>query len=41
MRYPSSYTITIGAGLTGTTTTVESERVTIITGGTGNVSWAA
>jgi hypothetical protein len=39
LRYPSTRTITIGAGLTGTTATVGSERVTTITQGTGNVSW--
>jgi hypothetical protein len=40
-RYPFDYTITIGSGLTGTTTLDGQERVTIITQGTGNVSWAA
>ena len=33
-------TITIGAGLTGTTATDGSHKVTTITAGTGNVSWA-
>jgi len=33
-------TITIGAGLTGTTATDGSYKVTTITAGTGNVSWA-
>jgi hypothetical protein len=41
LRYPSGYTITIGAGLTGSTATVGSNKVTTITAGTGNVSWAA
>jgi hypothetical protein len=41
LRYPSSWTITIGAGLTGTTSTVGANKVTNITAGTGNVSWAA
>jgi hypothetical protein len=41
LRYPSNYTITIGAGLTGSTTTVSGNKVTTITNGTGNVSWAA
>ena len=41
LRYPSAYTITIGAGLTGTTATVGSEKVTTITAGTGNISLAA
>jgi hypothetical protein len=40
LRYPSVLTITIGAGLTGTTTTVGTDKVTTITAGTGNVSWA-
>jgi hypothetical protein len=39
LRYPSSFTITIGAGLTGTTATLEDLKVTTITAGTGNVSW--
>jgi hypothetical protein len=41
LRYPSEFTITIGAGLTGTTSTVGANKVTTITAGTGNVSWAA
>jgi len=40
LRYPSAYTITVGAGLTGSTSTVGSDKVTTITAGTGNVSWA-
>jgi hypothetical protein len=40
LRYPTKYTITIGAGLTGTTSTVGSNKVTTITAGTGNVSFA-
>jgi hypothetical protein len=40
LRYPSDYTITIGAGLTGTTATVGTDNVTTLTAGTGNVSWA-
>jgi hypothetical protein len=39
LRYPSTYTITLGAGLTGSTATVSSNKVTTITAGTGNVSW--
>jgi hypothetical protein len=39
LKYPSAYTITIGAGLTGTTATVGDNEVTTITAGTGNVSW--
>jgi hypothetical protein len=33
-------TITIGPGLTGTTATDGSYKVTTITAGTGNVSWS-
>jgi hypothetical protein len=40
LRYPSSRTITIGAGLTGSTATVGADKVTTITAGTGNVSFA-
>jgi hypothetical protein len=40
LRYPSNFTITIGAGLTGSTSTVGANKVTEITAGTGNVSWA-
>jgi hypothetical protein len=40
LRYPLDYTITIGAGLTGTTQLNGRERIAIITQGTGNVSWA-
>jgi len=40
LRYPSSVTITISAGLTGSTTTVGSNKITTITAGSGNVSWA-
>jgi hypothetical protein len=40
LSYPSGRTITIGAGLTGTTATVGSLKITTITAGTGNVSWA-
>jgi hypothetical protein len=39
LRYPSAQTITIGAGLTGSTTTSGSDSITTITQGTGNVSW--
>jgi hypothetical protein len=41
LRYPSAYTITIGAGLTGSTATVGTDNVTTITAGTGTVSWSA
>ena len=40
LRYPDTKTITIGAGLTGTTATFGSDKVTTITAGTGNVSFA-
>jgi hypothetical protein len=39
LRYPSGFTITLGAGLTGTTATVSTDKVTTITAGSGNVSW--
>ncbi len=41
LRYDAAYTLTIGAGLTGSTTTVGSQKITTITQGTGNVSLAA
>jgi hypothetical protein len=40
LSYSNNYTITIGAGLTGTTATSGANKVTTITAGTGNVSWA-
>jgi hypothetical protein len=40
VRYPAAITITIGAGLTGSTSTVGSDKVTTFTAGTGNVSFA-
>jgi hypothetical protein len=41
LRYPDGYTITIGAGLTGSTAAISGGlKVTTITAGTGNVSWA-
>jgi hypothetical protein len=40
LRYPDTLTITIGAGLTGTTATDGSDKVTTITAGDGTVSWA-
>jgi hypothetical protein len=39
LRYPQRYRITIGAGLTATTTTVSSDFVTTITDGMGLVSF--
>jgi hypothetical protein len=41
LRYPSTYTITLGSGLTGTTVTSGTNKITTITQGTGAVSWAA
>jgi len=41
LRYPNTFTITIGAGLTaGTETTDGSDKYIEITAGTGTVSWA-
>ena len=41
LRYPDARTITIGAGLTGTTGSPSGGfKTTTITAGTGNVSWA-
>ncbi len=39
LQYPSARTITIGAGLTGTTATVGANKVTTFTAGTGTVSF--
>lgn len=39
LRYPDTYTITIGAGLTGSTSTTGSDKVTTLTAGTGTVIW--
>jgi hypothetical protein len=41
LKYPDNFTITIGAGLTGSTPAPSGGfKVTTITAGTGNVSWA-
>ena len=41
LRYPTAAgTITIGSGLTGSTATDGTNKVTTITAGSGNVSWA-
>jgi hypothetical protein len=40
LRYPVARTITIGAGLTGSTATDGSFKVTTFTAGTGNISLA-
>lgn len=39
LRYPNTHTITIGAGLTGTTATDGSDKVTTFTAGTGNIQF--
>ena len=39
LRYPSSVTITVGSGLTSTTATVGSNKVTTFTAGTGNIQF--
>ena len=40
LRYPNTYTITISAGLTGSTATDGSDKVTTFTAGTGTISFA-
>jgi hypothetical protein len=41
LKYPDAYTITVGAGLTGSTGSPSGGfKITTITDGTGNVSWA-
>ena len=40
IRYPSDYTITVGSGLTSSTSTVGSDKVTIFTAGTDNISFS-
>jgi hypothetical protein len=41
LKYPDAYTITIGAGLTGSTASPsDGFKVTTVTAGTGNVSFA-
>ena len=40
LRYSNTYTITIGAGLTGSTTPDGANTIATITAGSGNVSWA-
>jgi hypothetical protein len=39
LRYANTKTITIGSGLTGTTATAGSDKVTTFTAGTGNVQF--
>ena len=40
LRYTNSYTVTIGSGLTGSTSTDGSDNVTTFTAGTGNISFS-
>jgi hypothetical protein len=40
LRYPNTFTINIGAGLTATTATDGSANITTFTAGTGNVSFS-
>ncbi len=40
LRYPNSYTVTIGSGLTGSTATDGSDKVTTFTAGTGTISFS-
>jgi len=40
LRYPIGYSITIGAGLTGSTQILNNKKVTTITAGAGNISWS-
>ena len=40
VRYPNTYTITVGAGLTSSTTTDGSDKVTSFTAGTDTISFS-
>jgi hypothetical protein len=40
LRYSNIFTITLSAGLTGTTAPVGTDTVCTITAGTGTVSWS-
>jgi hypothetical protein len=40
IRYPSSYTVTVGAGLTSSTATVGANKVTTFTAGTDTISFS-
>jgi hypothetical protein len=41
LRYPAEYTIGIGAGLSANATVTSGlNKITVITAGTGNISWA-
>jgi hypothetical protein len=39
LRYPKNYTITVGAGLTSTTATIGTDKVTTFTAGTGTITF--
>src|SRR5210317_1830818 len=40
LRYPNSFTITVGAGLTSSTTTDGSDKITTFTAGTDTISFS-
>jgi hypothetical protein len=40
LRYPASKTLTIGGGLTSTTSTVGDNKVTVFTAGTDTISFS-
>jgi hypothetical protein len=40
LRYPNTYTITVGSGLTSITTSVGTDKVTVFTAGTDTVSFS-
>ena len=40
LRYPANKTVSIGAGLTGTTATDGASKVTTFTAGTGNITFS-
>jgi len=40
LRYPSTKTLTVGSGLTSSTATVGSDKVTTFTAGTGTVTFS-
>jgi hypothetical protein len=40
LRYSASYTIDVGAGLTASTNTVGSDKVTTFTAGTGTITFS-
>jgi hypothetical protein len=40
IRYPASKTLTIGGGLTSTTSTVGANKVTVFTAGTDTISFS-